>query len=434
MSFFYDAAFFAYAALALPGFVAKGKHKSGFGERLGRVPAPVLESLAGERPYWLHAVSVGETSLAVRLAPAIKDHTGTRRVIHTCSTPAGREVCARMKAEEDALVYAPFDWSRAVDRFAASVNPRALILLETEIWPNMILGLRKRGVPTVVMNGRISDRAFPKYRAARRLLAPVFGAIAGVGAQDATMRSRFVELGVPAARVRVTGNVKFDWRPTASGKTEAAELGRKLKRPGEFLFVAGSTHEGEEEALFGAHEALRARYAGFRMVVAPRHPERLPSIEAAAARVGTRLERASSLLLGEASRGAGTICILDRMGVLASLYAEADAVFVGGSLVPTGGHNLVEPAFHEKPILFGPHTQNFKEMTEAFLAERAAIRVPDAGALTEAVSRLVARPEERAALGKAARTLVEKHQGAAERNIDAFLGGRHDGRENGGIL
>ncbi len=418
----YDAIFALFALAYLPAFFAKGKHRRGWGERFGRVPEAARAALAGSRRlFWVHAVSVGEVALAVRLSAALRRKFAGAKVLLTVSTETGWEVARRSKAAEDVLLRFPVDFRGCVRSFADAVGPvSALVLLETEIWPNLIFEMRGRGTPVFIMNGRISDKALGQYRFARPLLGTVLGALSGVGAQDEAMRARFVSIGVPAARVHVTGNIKFDWRPSAEISAEARALERRLKAAGDFLCIAGSTHEGEEEMLFDMYRALRGREGRFRLLIAPRHLDRLGAVEAAAASRNLTVRR-TSVPAGEDPATDDAVWLLDRMGILSSLYAAADAVFVGGSLVPAGGHNLVEPAFHEKPLFFGPYMQNFREMAEVFTRARAAVQVADAAGLERALRDLVNDRAAARALGTAAKRLIFEHQGATERNLETLL-------------
>ncbi|HTL70310.1 MAG TPA: 3-deoxy-D-manno-octulosonic acid transferase [Candidatus Eisenbacteria bacterium] len=414
----YDFLFALFALFYLPAFFLKGKHRNGAwrARLLGEVPADARRALAGRRVLWLHAVSVGEVVLALRLAASLKERFPGAKVLLTTTTAAGREVAGKIKADDDTLLWFPADFRFAVKAFADAVKPSALILLETEIWPNLIRELSARKVPVFIVNGRISDRSIGAYRSLRGLLGPVLRLLSGIGAQDETMRSRFVELGADPARTVVTGNVKFDWQPPVDREGAAAAIEKKIKTPGTFLCVAGSTHEGEEEALFGMFESIRRSRPEFRLLIAPRHLERLPAIEAAAAKLGVKTRR-----VAEGGGDGGAVWLLDRMGVLATLYRAADAVFVGGSLVPRGGHNLVEPAYYEKPLFFGPYMQNFREMADAFLKDGAAVQVKDAEDLERQLAALLGDGERRKSLGQAARRLVSRHQGATRRNIDALL-------------
>lgn len=412
----YDAVFFVFSIFYLPLFLVKGKHKAGFAQRFGFVPGRTSAALRGKKTVWIHGVSVGEVVLALRLMDELRGRFGVERFVLTTTTAAGREVAEKGKRPEDELLYFPVDFRGSVRRFVGSVRPASVVVLETEIWPNLIRELSERKIPLYLLNGRISDRAIGKYRLVRGFLAASLARVDGIGVQDEVMRDRFVELGAPPERVHVTGNIKFDWQPTARAEADAQAIGARVTRAGATLCVAGSTHEGEEAMIFGAYKKVRERDGRFGLVVAPRHMNRLASVEAAAARARVAVERVS----GPASADA-PVYLLDRMGVLASLYRHADIVFMGGSLVPAGGHNLVEPAYYEKPIVFGPYMQNFKEMAAEFKKAGAAVEVRTESELADALASLSADAGRRSELGAAAKRLVQRHQGATRRNIERFL-------------
>jgi 3-deoxy-D-manno-octulosonic-acid transferase len=276
----------------------------------------------------------------------------------------------------------------------------------------VIRQLSARGVPVLIANGRISDRAFGRYLAARFFLRRLFRKVGAVSAQDERMRARFVALGASPDQVAVNGNLKYDWEPSPFQDEAAAGLKRALRLSAPSLFLAGSTHEGEEDALFGVYAAVRKENPRARLLVAPRHPERMASIEKCAFKHGLRLRRVTTSSYEALSdKNETDVWLLDQVGVLASLYECAEFVFVGGSLVDVGGHNLVEPAFYSKPILFGPHMQNFSLMALEFKAQGAALEVADARALREVWENGLRDPRE----------LVRRHQGATQKNVDWIL-------------
>ncbi len=417
--FLYDLGFFIFALVYLPVFFVKGKFSRGFAERFGRVPAAAREKLAGRRTIWLHAVSVGEAALASRLASRLKEKNPGLAVLLTTTTATGRETAERLAAA-DAVLYFPLDFRGAVRAFLETVRPIAAVMMETEIWPNVLWELRARRIPAFIVNGRLSDRAIVPYRRFRKWVAPVLRLFDGIGAQDERMRARFVGIGADAAKVRATGNLKFDaTAPELSPSTKA--LCERSREKAGLLWIAGSTHEGEEAIVFEVQARLAAKFPELRLLVAPRHPDRLASVEKAAREFGLTTQRLSSVAAGGPATDGRTAYLLDQMGVLASLYRAADAVFVGGSLVPVGGHNLVEPALFEKPVLFGPHMMNFSEMAAEFKNAGAAIQVADGADLERRLSEVLKDPGLKSRLGRAAREVVARHEGALQRNIETFL-------------
>lgn len=423
MRFLYDVLFFLFAVFTLPVYLAKAKHRKAFWKRFGSVP-PEARTPEGKTALWIHAVSVGEAVQAVRLAGEARRRMPGTPVVLSVTTLAGYEVAAGLKDARDPVVFFPFDFRGAVRSFVDAVRPRALVLLETEIWPGVISELSERGVPVFIVNGRISDRSIGRYRMLGPFLKGLLRRLSGIGVQDETMKARFLELGADPFKVHVTGNMKFDWLPPREESWIVAALDAHFRREtAPFFWIAGSTHEGEEELLWGAYRTLRARRGRVRFLIAPRHLERIPAILRSAARSGVRVRKVSEALARNGSGDWGEdILLLDQMGVLAGLYRLADAIFIGGSLVPVGGHNPVEPAFFEKPVLFGPHMENFREMAEEFQRAGAAVRVGSAADLEKELAALWEDPERRRRLGRAARDLVTRHQGATRRNAERIVG------------
>jgi len=418
----YNVLFFLFALVYLPMFALKGKFRKGFAARFGSVPPSVLEALAGHKPVWVHAVSVGEVTLAVSLVNRLRERLPGAKFLLTTTTNAGYSVAEKIKNEEDALTFFPVDFPWSVRGFLDTVDPSMLILLETEMWPNLLRELSKRHVPALIANGRISDRAFGRYLAVRFFLRRLFRKMEGISAQDERMRSRFIALGASADQVAVNGNLKYDWEPSHLQEAAASSLKHALRSNSQQLLIAGSTHEGEEEIFFRTYADLRRSFPQARLLIAPRHLERLPSIEKSAERAGLRPRRistASHSALQET--GERDVWILDQVGVLAALYECASLVFVGGSLVPVGGHNLAEPAYYAKPVLFGPHVQNFLEMASEFKTGGGAIQVADAGELRRQWQKALSEPESLKAMGRASRELVRKHQGATQKNVEWVL-------------
>ncbi len=418
----YNTLFFLFALVYLPLFALKGKFGRGFAARFGTVHPELLEALAGHRPVWVHAVSVGEVALAVSLVNRLRERMPGVRFLLTTTTNAGYAVAEKIKNEEDALTFFPIDFPWSVGVFLDSMNPSMLILLETEIWPNLLRMLSKKKVPVLIANGRISDRAFKRYLFVRFFLKHVFREMEAISVQDERMRSRFISLGASPDQVSVNGNLKYDWEPPRLQDEAVSALKHALRSSTQKLLIAGSTHEGEEEILFRTYATLRPIFPQARLLIAPRHLERLASIERAAERAGlrpVRISTASYRSLAEDSEK--DVWLLDQVGVLASLYECASIVFVGGSLVPVGGHNLAEPAYYAKPILFGPYVQNFLEMASEFKAGGGAIEVADAGELRREWEKALREPESLIAMGRASRELVRKHQGATQKNVEWVL-------------
>ncbi len=422
MRFLYDVVFFIFSLFYLPLFIAKGKFGASWRQRFGHVKPEMLRWLHSKRVLWVHAVSVGEIGLAIGFLDRLREALPEARFVITTTTQTGYEVASKIKKDQDTLLYFPVDFRFSVRSFIDSVCPAVMVLFETEIWPNLIWELSARKIPVLILNGRISDRAFGKYRKIRFFLQRTLAQLSLIAAQDVRMRERFIALGAEPGKVIVTGNVKFDWKPAQAVSAQAQRLQRGCKKASEFLCVAGSTHDGEEQMFFSIYPTLKAAYPEFRLLIAPRHLNRLAAIEVAASKRGLRTQRVSSEDAGfENENNEGKIFLLNQMGVLPFLYEVADLVFVGGSLVAAGGHNLVEPAYFNKPILFGPFMNNFIEMAQEFIKNEAACPVTDAQDLERKIGELFCNPAYRQSLGMAAKHLVLRHQGATQKNKEILV-------------
>ncbi len=399
----------------LPVFAAQallqGKYRRGLLERLGKMPAWAHPA----PPLWLHAVSVGEVMAATPLARELLARRPDLPLLVSTVTDTGRAVAAqRLPAAK--LVFFPLDFGWAVRSALARLAPRLVLLTETEIWPNFIRACGRRGVPVVLINGRISPRSFPRYRLVGRPFRRVLEGIRLFCMQTAQDAERILHLGAPADRVRVVGNLKYDLPTLATGPDVAGVRAGLGLPPGRRLIAAGSTHRGEEELLLGALQELRRSRQDLCLLLAPRHPERLEEVERLLRRAGLSWVRRSQLP-ARPLEGAAVI-LLDTMGELARLYAAATVVFIGGSLIPHGGQNMLEPAAVGRPVLHGPHMGNFAEMRDLFREAGAAIQVQDGIGLARELAALLDDPARAEAMGKAGRQIVEAHRGATGRTAD----------------
>jgi 3-deoxy-D-manno-octulosonic-acid transferase len=395
-----------------------GRYLRTLGERLGGPPALPA---AGERSIWIHAVSVGEVLVARGLVERLKARFPSRRVVVSTTTATGNAI-ARSLLSADAVFYNPLDLRGPVRRTLAALDPALLVLVETEIWPNLIHEAHRRGIRVAVANGRLSPRSFPRYARARPLLARVLAEVDVFLMQGEAHADRARRIGAPAERVRVTGNLKYDAPAPGPGEPAAVAMAALLGPAGEArpLWVAGSTMPGEEEAVLRAFGALRAGHPTLRLLIAPRHPARAEDVTALAARSGHQVVRRSAL--GGAPWRAGDVLVLDTMGELAHVYPHATVVFVGGSLVPSGGHNVLEPAAAGRAVVVGPHMENFQEIADEFRAERALLQVQRAEDLAPAIARLLEDAPERERMGARGRALLERNRGALEATVEALAG------------
>ena len=420
--------YFAYSLLTLilfivvsPYFVYQAvryqKYIGGLRQRLGFLP--ISFNLDGEESIWIHAVSVGEALTARALAADLKTRYPRLRLFLSTTTMAGQQVARRSLSHVDAVFYFPFDWVFIVRRTLNLVRPRLFIMMETEIWPNLLRECRARGVKTVLINGRISSRSYPRYRLIKPFFRRVLADVDRFCVQSEESAQRLTELGADPARVSVTGSLKFDSLepPTAAAHGRPRERVLRFFRvsPNRTVIVAGSTMKGEEAAVLRAFTRIKAGAPGALLVVAPRHPERFGEVERLARDAGFVTVRRTELAIDTEPRA--DVVVLDSLGELAQLYQVATAVFVGGSLADHGGHNILEPAIFGKPIVFGPHMQNFKEIADAFLTNDAAVQVPSERELEATLLALVTDPVRRARLGAAARALVEANRGAKSKTL-----------------
>jgi len=419
MYFAYSLLMFVAFVLLSPYFLYQAirhkKHIGTLGQRLGFLP--LTFNVDGDESIWIHAVSVGETLTARALAADLKSRYPRLRLFLSTTTIAGQQVAKHVQ-HLDGVFYFPFDWTFIVRRTLDLVRPRVFIMMETEIWPNLLRACRARGVKTVLINGRISSRSYSRYRLVRPLFKRVLADIDRFCLQNEESSRRAVALGANPSLVTITGSLKFDSLelPVPAARTRTREPVLRFFRvgPKRPVIVAGSTMRGEEAALLRAFVRVKASAPSALAVLAPRHPERFAEVERLAVAAGFVTVRRSNLPIDSDPRA--DVVVLDTIGELAQLYQVATAVFVGGSLVDYGGHNILEPAVFGKPIVFGPHMRNFKEIADLFLVNGAALQVSPEQ-LDETLLSLLTDPVRRARLGAAARALVEANRGAKEKTL-----------------
>ncbi|HUG37796.1 MAG TPA: 3-deoxy-D-manno-octulosonic acid transferase [Candidatus Limnocylindrales bacterium] len=390
---------------------ARGRgHPVNLADRLGRR----LGELPAEPRCWIHAVSVGEALTAQPLVEGIRRRWPDLSIVLTTVTPTGARVVADRMGDLVTHRYFPLDLPGPVRRTLGSVGPQFFVGMETELWPNFLRALERRGIPSMIANGRISDRSFRRYRLIRPLLGAVLRRVSLFAMQSAEDARRIIALGAPPERVVVTGSLKTDQEPEDPG---ARELWERLLglTPDERVWIAGSTHPGEEEPVLDAFVALRARFPSLALLLAPRHPERAAEVERLARDRGLDIVRRTTL---PRERARGAVILLDTVGELARFYRVGDVVFVGGSLVPTGGHNMLEPALRGKPVLFGPHTENFRESADLLLAARAALVIRDRHGLEAAVAGLLDDPARAREMGERGFAAVVRRQGGVRLTLE----------------
>lgn len=425
MSLIYDLVAPFGALAAAPAFLLKSfrhpEYLSHLPERCGRLPEALQSKLEALpcRPAWVQAVSVGEVMLARTLIEGLTDAMRAKGrplpFLLSSTTPAGRALASTLEIPDlIGAAHFPLDLAPFASRALDSIRPRALLCVEAELWPALLSRCRRRGVPVLIANARLSEKSARRLRRAGRLLGDAIASIRFACAQSEADADRLVSLGIARDSVAVTGNMKFDL-PVAPGDTGSLkeELGIVARREG-FTLVAGSTSPGEEEQILDAVAECGVR--DLLTIIAPRHRERFSEVARLLESRGLPFVRRTSK-----PGAASPFILLDSVGELAGCYALADAAFVGGSLVPRGGQNLIEPAARGVPVLFGPHTENFASVARALIKCGAGRRVENSAALASELRRLASDPEERRTMGLAGRALVERHRGAAEATIAHLL-------------
>ena len=380
-----------------------------FGERFGLGP-PIATA-----PIWIHAVSVGEVQAATALVIALRERYPQTPVLVTTFTPTGA-ARARASLQDKAEVrYLPFDLPGSVGRFLDRARPRLAVIMETELWPNLYRACQRRRIPLVIASARLSRRSTERYRRLGALFRETVAGGVVVAAQGEGDAERFRTLGAAAERTYVTGNLKFDFALPPDIAARGAKL-RAQYSPGRPVWVAGSTHGGvEEEAVLEAHRRILTVHPGALLVLAPRHANRFAEVAGWLERQGIAFRRRSASLSAAATSDRGEVLLLDTLGELLDFYAAADVAFVGGSLAPIGGHNLLEPAALGLPVLTGPDNSNGEEVARLLLDCGAAKLVRNGAELAASVSELLSDPALRASMGRHGREAIERNRGALEK-------------------
>jgi 3-deoxy-D-manno-octulosonic-acid transferase len=421
------AALFPVAVLYLAyRLVVVGKSRGGFRERLGIIPealAAAVRKGPGERLVWVHAVSVGEFGVAQTVIRELRARAPHLKVAVSVTTETGWGVASNGLPEGTPLFHMPFDLPFCVNATLRAVDPDALVLVETELWPTLLDRAHARGVACMVANGRLSDRSYRPGLRVWPLYAWVMSCVDQFTVQTAVDAERFITLGADSARVRMTGNAKFDESyPDVPEEARAALRAEYGIAPGAPVVIYGSTGPGEDAALLDAYQALRLSLPSVRLIHAPRHPERGPEVAALVGERGFAAVRRSRMLAGADSPvGRDCVIVLDTVGELARLYAIADVAFVGRSLVPLGGGNILQPLAYGKPVVVGPHTANFRETVRQAGEAGLCTVVGDAAALADELERLLGSAEARSRVAETATRVFEENRGAAGRIVDVIL-------------
>lgn len=419
IDFLYLLGIIAYSPKILYRRLAHGRYRGGWNERLGNI-----QRRSPERPcIWIHAVSVGEVNATRTLVEALRRRFPEHPVAISATTDTGLATAKTLYEKDLDVFYFPFDLSCVMRKALLRINPAVICLMELEVWPNLARFADAKGIPVVVVNGRISDSSFPKYQKIRRLICRMFGRVSLVLAQTEEYARRFVALGCSVDRVKVTGSLKYDTAQTTSEVPGAARLAEQINLGRERLWVLGGTGPGEEEIGLEVFKSLRQdrMFEDLRLAIVPRKPERFDEVAGLIDQAGFGYVRFSELKKTDTCvSGKPTVILGDTMGDLKKFYAIATIVFVGRSLVPMGGSDMMEPAALGKCAIFGPHTFNFKQTVEALLGEQGAIEVNDAHELLSTIKMCLLDTSYTTQIAAAGQAVVRRNQGATQKTVDAI--------------
>ncbi len=411
MTILYDFLFLVFSILHLPYLLIKRKWHQDFTMRFGFLGKLNLNN-SNIKSIWIHAVSVGEVVVIKNLLSDIRRQYPENPIVISVVTQTGFEMAQKISNPEDHIIYAPLDFSLSVKKYIKAINPCVYINAETEIWPNLLTELKRCNIPVVQVNGRVSDQAFKGYKFFLQFIRPIFQSITFFCMQSELDADRIKFLGVAEKQVEVVGNMKFDDILDDHQK----ELSGLIIDENEELFVAGSTHPGEEDIVLDVFSKVQNQFKNLRLVIAPRHPERADEIVGLVEKKGFKAIRFSQVY--DLIVDQKTVVVVDTIGHLRLLYRLAKVVFVGKSLTAKGGHNIIEPAYFEKPVIVGPHMENFKNITELFLRNNAIIQVENESALIIEIEKLLSDPIACEEMGMRAREVIEQYRGASEKTVN----------------
>jgi len=424
----YNILFLVFFALSSPYYFwrlwRRGNWQKGFAQRFGQFDAGFKQAITNRHVLWLHAVSVGEVNLCAQIIRALEPRMPNLKIVVSTTTTTGMGELQKKLPVHISKIYYPIDRRKYVARALATVHPEAVVLVEAEIWPNFLWRLRDQKIPVFLVNARLSDRSYPRYRKFAFLFRPIFAALAGVGAQTEADAVKLRELGCRPETVRVLGSLKFDAASRADGRgLDAPALLRQLGvPPGARVLVAGSTHAGEEALLAEQFLRLRAKFPDLFLVLVPRHFERSQDVGRELRERGVRFALRSEVTNGVNPKTGELDCLLvNTTGELRFFYECATVIFVGKSLTARGGQNPIEPGALGKAMVFGPNMQNFAEIVRGFLDRDGAEQVRDADELEKKLGDLLADPRRRDQLGSNALKVVRENLGAVERTVDMIV-------------
>jgi len=425
----YNILFIIFFALSSPYYFwrmrRRGNWLPGFGQRFAKYDASLKQALTNRHVIWLHAVSVGEVNLCTQLIRALEPRVPNLKIVVSTTTTTGMAELRRRLPTHVSKIYYPIDRRKFVSRALATINPKAIVLVEAEIWPNFLWRAKRLAIPVFLANARLSDRSFPRYKRFAFLFRPLFASLAGVGCQNEADAERLRAVGCRPEAVQVVGNLKFDAAKLDEQRSlDVPAMLRQLGVPADAqILVAGSTHDGEEIILADMVKRLRVKFPKLFLVLVPRHFERCREIgQKLAARDVKFFWRSEFSKNTDEPAGELECLLVNTTGELRFFYEHATVVFVGKSLTAIGGQNPIEPGALGKAMVFGPNMQNFADATRSFIAQNGAVQVADAAELESTVAELLADEARRAELGRNALKVVAENHGALERTVDMILG------------
>ncbi len=408
--------FIFYLPFLIFRMVRYGKYREGFYERFAIYPKSVKKKLCNSFPIWIHGASVGEAMAMTPLIERIREVWPSIPILVSTVTGTGREIAQKHITEKEVVIAFPLDFPWIVKSALNMVQPKLVVLMESEVWPNFILQAHKRKIPIVVMNGRISDRSFRRYQKCKSFILPILKMIKKIAVQNKIELEKFKILGLDDHQILSTGNMKYEMINTTQTTSKDVSYWKKIFKivPEDHVIVAGSTHDGEEQILVNILLRLAQKYPHSRLMVVPRHPERIPAI--------TEWLKANNIVFAlrsqcEKLKDKFNIIVVDTIGELRDIYQIANIVFIGKSLTKKGGQNPIEPALFKKPIIFGPHMENFKTIQKEFVDRHAAIQVHDEKELENCLESLILDDAKCQKLGLNAYHLIMDNQGASQRNL-----------------
>ena len=428
MRLFYDILFSIFFVLSSPYYFLRmyrrGNWRKNFTQRFGEYDGGIKQSLTNRQVIWFHAVSVGEMNVCMALIRALEPRLPNVKIVVSTTTTTGMGELQKRLPRHIGKIYYPIDRRKFVARALGAIHPDAILLVESEIWPNFIWRARSLSIPLFLVNARLSDRSYPRYRRFGFLFRKLFESFAAVGAQNEADAAKLCKLGCRPEAVHVVGNLKFDAANFDGRRSlDVPGLLAQLGAPADaILLVAGSTHAGEEAILAEQFLRLRTHFPKLFLILVPRHFERSGEVASELAKRGIKHAYRSEITTDTRCDAGSVECLLvNTTGELMNFYQHATVVFVGKSLTAKGGQNPIEPAALGKPVVFGPHMQNFADVVRIFLAQDGAVQVRNADELEKTLGELLANPARCAELGRNAQKIVRENQGAVGRTVDLIV-------------